>query len=240
MSQRPMPIPRRTPPAPETGSSWSWNLNLGGLNPILNAMLERWQNMADINVAEAETGRGRNALAFQDWLRKRQFERDMATKQYENVRDVQAEDRRRYDMARGDVDKARMDAENNCAALRAQGIPCANPSSGGSTYGGSSSGGVPAARPSLDYGRPATPAWGPTETYRGVGDGTTIVNNPNYSASPGQFVSGGGGASMPSSRIDIPDFWETSAETGGSGDMCRSESGASVPCSECGKSVNCV
>lgn len=209
-------------------SSWNWEVNLGGLNGMLNAMLSRYQNMADINIAEAESSRPRNARAFEEWLQKREFDREMTEWEAKNRMSRQSEDDRRWNIEQERAGQPQRDAERNCAAARAKGIPCAAPG-GGLTYGGSSQGGVPAARTSPSVYTPVeTPAWGP-RTGSGGGGGSTTVNAGGRTTVVAGGGGGGGAASF-NTGFRMPDYWDTNAQGGGQDMQCKDASGNWGPC----------
>ncbi len=57
-------------------ASSTWNVNLGGLSPMFNALLGRYGQAMDYQLQDMARMPGRNELAFRDWLTKRQFERE--------------------------------------------------------------------------------------------------------------------------------------------------------------------
>ncbi len=62
---------------PGEGSSWNLNLGgFGGLSPLFNALLGRYGQAMDYQLQDLSKMPGRNELAFNDWLKKRAFERE--------------------------------------------------------------------------------------------------------------------------------------------------------------------
>lgn len=57
-----------------TGSSWGWNMQ--GLNPLINALAGRWNEAMGYQLQDLSRMPGRNEIAFNEWLKKREFERE--------------------------------------------------------------------------------------------------------------------------------------------------------------------
>lgn len=89
------PIPR--PPAPRTPVP-SWEVNVSGLNGLLNAMLSRYTRAADLQLSEMEAAQPRNEAAFREWLAKRRLDREgteLGMEQSEDAMTMAARDRAR-------------------------------------------------------------------------------------------------------------------------------------------------
>lgn len=216
MSQFPLPSPLPSPTGPATTGSGGggFAFNFSNLNPYLDSLLGRWGQVMDIQTERLRAQPQRDEIAFNEWLKKREFDRDLA--QSQNDQDL-ARDRETANTSafnRAQIQQQRMDAEKRCQAARQQGIPCASPGSG-STYGGSSQGGVPSA--GLDSSAPvnqvATPAFGP----RGSSGGGQTVNVSASGGGGGYVTPGGGGyfsatgAANPAAGFSLPDYWNTDA-----------------------------
>lgn len=196
--------PTRTPGG---GSSMTWNWNLGGINDYLDALMQRMPEIMDIQLSRLREQPQRDAIAFQEWLRKREWERKMQARQQWEAEKLNRERNSMLQHQQGEADERTMWEEQNCAAARAQGLPCAAPGAGVG-YGGSS--GVPSAAaltPSVGE-RPEQPAYGPRNSA------------PPPTAPPPVTVNVGGGAfgidpayTMSNSdyfrMMSAPEYWDT-------------------------------
>lgn len=197
-------------PEPRPGSTWNFQFPT---NPYLGALMGRWNEILGIQTERMRAQPQRDEVAFQEWLRKREFERNMQTADFERMKANDQETANTSQFNRAQIEQARRDAEANCQAARQRGIPCAAPGAG-SAYGGSSTGGVPDAKidASPRVNQVATPAYGP----RTSGGGTNV--NVVAQGGGGGYVTPGGsgyfsaaGAANPAAGFSLPDYWNTDA-----------------------------
>lgn len=224
MSQFPVPSPLPGGGRPEGGG---FSFNFSGINPYLQSLLGRWGEVMDIQTERLRAQPQRDEVAFQEWLRKRAFERDQMEREQGRADDAAKEAANTNSFNRAQVEIDRRNAETNCQALRQRGIPCAAPGGPGSTYGGSSEGGVASAKlgasPSVQNA--SAPAFGPRSGTAGA-----VVNNYAPTSGPGpQYLASAGGAAgiAQGSGVTIPDYWKTDA---GADDQCQDSRGNWVPC----------
>lgn len=199
----PMPgQPTRTPGG--GGSTNYWNWNMGSISDYIDALMSRMPEIMDIQLSRLREQPQRDARAFQEWLRGKNWERQMDARRQWEAEKAERERRSMLQHQQSEADKRTMWEEQIAAAARAAGIPAAAPGAG-LGYGGSSAVSSAAQLTPSAGDPPEQPAYGPRNTAPPPTAPPTVVNIGTGGAFPAYTMS----TYDAYREMQGPEYWDT-------------------------------